>query len=352
MRYLPSLLAAVLVPLSVSALPVRRDIDPDDLVLQFALTLEQLETQFYGQMLSIFSSSDFANAGFVSGDVAIEQFETIKSQESTHVSIIQGLITDMPPLACSFDFSSVLTDVETALTTARTIEDVGVGAYLGATVLIQDPDSLLDATSIMTVEARHQTILNIFNDGMAIPRPFDIPLSPQEVLSIAGVFISECDLESDLGIQANAPLSLANTGAITVGTSLQFELPALRVDSSTSGLFCQLLTSGQTFAAPFPIDKCVVPLGVNGPVAIFITSDSQPLNGDLIARSNQSVVAGPVITFVDAHTDLIDALVLNLFPTNGGTIGSMSIIQNIHLPPPSPCYPCRGAYPKAKMSRP
>ena len=95
----------------------------------------------------------------------------------------------------------MLTNVQTALGTARVFEDVGVGAYLGATVLIQSPDILLDAGSIMTVEARHQTILNILNDGTAIPQPFDLALSPQEVLSLVNGFISGCDLSSDLGIQ-------------------------------------------------------------------------------------------------------------------------------------------------------
>ncbi|KAH9983488.1 ferritin-like domain-containing protein [Russula compacta] len=308
MHYLPSLLAAVLAPLAVSALPVRRDLDPGDaLVLQFAVTLEDLETQFYSQMLGNFSSSDFTNAGFVSGDVAIEQLQTIGGQESTHVATILGILGNTPPLGCSFDFSSVLTDVETALATARTFEDVGVGAYLGATALIQDPEILLDAGSIMTVEARHQTMLNILNDGTAIPQPFDFPLTPQEVLSLVGGFVSGCDLSSALGVQANVPLSLNNTGVITTGTSLEFESPAL--NSSTSGFFCQLLTNAQASVTALPIEKCVVPSGVNGPVAVFITSDNQTLSGDLFVRSNQSVVAGPAITFVDAHTDLIDTLV-------------------------------------------
>ena len=45
--------------------------------------------------------------------------------------------------------------------TARVVEAVGVGAYLGGATLITDPVLLDSAGSILTVEARHQTILNI-----------------------------------------------------------------------------------------------------------------------------------------------------------------------------------------------
>lgn len=78
--------------------------------------------------------------------------------------------------------------------TARVVENVGVGAYLGAAHLVTDPVLLTAAASILTVEARHQTILNIINGGSAIPQAFDIALSPSEVLAIASPFISGCEI--------------------------------------------------------------------------------------------------------------------------------------------------------------
>lgn len=80
--------------------------------------------------------------------------------------------------------------------TARVVEMVGVGAYLGAASLVTDPQLLTIAASILTVEARHQTMLNVLNGaGAAIPQAFDIPLSPPQVLAIAGAFIQPgCDL--------------------------------------------------------------------------------------------------------------------------------------------------------------
>ena len=79
-------------------------------------------------------------------------------------------------------------------TIARVVENLGVAAYLGAARLVSDPVLLTAAASIVTVEARHQTVLNILNTGSAIPSGFDIPFTPSEVLAIASQFISGCDL--------------------------------------------------------------------------------------------------------------------------------------------------------------
>lgn len=80
--------------------------------------------------------------------------------------------------------------------TARVVEMVGVGAYLGAAPLVKDPVLLTAAGSILTVEARHQTILNLLSqNGTAIPSAFDIALTPPEVLALASSFIDgPCDL--------------------------------------------------------------------------------------------------------------------------------------------------------------
>ena len=79
--------------------------------------------------------------------------------------------------------------------TARVVENVGVGAYLGAAHLVSDPQLLTAAGSILTTEARHQTMLNLLSGGgTAIPQAFDIALLPQQVLAIASPFISGCDL--------------------------------------------------------------------------------------------------------------------------------------------------------------
>lgn len=80
------------------------------------------------------------------------------------------------------------------ITVARTVEHVGIGAYLGAAHLVEDQGILTAAATIVTIESRHGTILNIFDEATAISEPFDLALLPNEVLAIAGSFISGCEL--------------------------------------------------------------------------------------------------------------------------------------------------------------
>ncbi len=82
----------------------------------------------------------------------------------------------------------------------------------------------------MTVEARHQSLLNVLSVATSIPSPFDIALSPSQILAIAGGFISGCDL----GIPANPALSVTNTGTIQPGTQLTFQSSALNSSVDTS----------------------------------------------------------------------------------------------------------------------
>jgi hypothetical protein len=72
-----------------------------------------------------------------------------------------------------------------------------------------------------------------------------------------------------------------------------------------------MLTGGLNATISLPIDKCVVPEGINGTVAIFITRDAQPLSGNVIDRENQPVIAGPVMTFVDVKQDPFGSLIRN-----------------------------------------
>jgi hypothetical protein len=96
-----------------------------------------------------------------------------------------------PISGCQFNLDTALTDVPTALATARVIEQVGVSAYLGAANLVDDKVLLGTATSILTVQTRHQTVMNILaGNATVIPQAFDVALTPPEVLSITSSLIS------------------------------------------------------------------------------------------------------------------------------------------------------------------
>ncbi|KAI0721955.1 ferritin-like domain-containing protein [Cerioporus squamosus] len=303
-------LLAFAAPLMVLGAPLKRDTATNLLVLKFADVLEQFESQFYTQALQKFQASDFTAAGFVSAQVPIEQFTQIQADEATHATVLESTIQslgDQPISNCSFNFGSALNDVPTMAATARVVENLGVAAYLGAAHLIDDPVLLTAAGSILTVEARHQTILNVLSNGASIPQAFDLAFLPNEVLAVAGAFISG---DCPVGITANQPLTITNTGAAQPGTLLTFSSPALNGSVDTSSLFCQMLVGGMPTSISLPLDQCIVPQGIEGPVGIFITADNQPLNNNVRDRATQAVLAGPTMAFIDTQKQLLSQLVL------------------------------------------
>jgi len=338
MRFAASIIALA-VPLFVAALPWKRE-EPDNktnlLVLTFADVLEQLESKFYCEALAKFNESDFTAAGFPSAQLAIEQFTAIQSDEATHsLALREGIkaLGGKPVDTCKFDFTSVLVDVTIMASVARLVENVGVTAYLGAAHLLTDAVLLTAAGSILTVEARHQTILNVLNAGTAIPQAFDFAFTPSEVLALAGPFISGCDL----GIPANPSLTVTNTGEVGAGTLLTFSSSA--INGSTDGLSCQMLVGGLPFTISLKLSECKVPDGINGPVALWITSDSQPLINNPRDRATDKLVAGPTIAFIDSKPQLLGQMARSLAgapPSLTSTISldqATSIVSAAYPPP-------------------
>jgi hypothetical protein len=130
-----SLLSVAIVPIAVSAAPfIRGTDDKTGAVVQFARLLEQLEATFYQEVLSTFKPADFTNAGFISPDIPIEELTIIAFDEQTHGVALGAILTqlNLEPITCSFDFSSVLTSASVMISAARTIEYVGVSAFLGS----------------------------------------------------------------------------------------------------------------------------------------------------------------------------------------------------------------------------
>ncbi|CAE6491872.1 unnamed protein product [Rhizoctonia solani] len=359
MRY-STIFASLSSPLLALAAPMKypRAASANDItVLKFANVLEQLETEFYKQALAKFKEPDFTAAGFISASVPVEQFNSIATDEATHTSTLASVLRSLgqePVSGCKFDFTAALTDVKTMAPVARLVENVGVSAYLGGAALIDDKQILVAAGTILTDEARHQTVLNMLNGGVAIPAAFDVALAPSQVLAIAGGFISGCDL----GIPANPVLKVTNTEAVAPGTSLTFDSPALAgLDRAT--LSCQMMTGGVANAAVFPIDQCVVPQGLEGPVYIYITNSSQPLLNSQQNQNVGSIVAGPTGTFIDTRKESASALFKSGGQLNSGSTTSTITPEQASqiagggqaggpaAPAPTPAAPVAGAPPPA-----
>jgi len=159
-------------------------------VLQYALTLEHLEATFYREGLATFDEQAFIDAGFQAS--VREYIAIIGEHEATHVETLTGVINDLgeePVTEQSYDFGYA--DLVGFLATAAAVENLGVNAYTGAAqYLIEEDDLLTAALTIHGNEARHAAYLNILTGASPFPNAVDAPQTPDEVLAIAGPFIT------------------------------------------------------------------------------------------------------------------------------------------------------------------
>ena len=122
-------------------------------VLNFALTLEYLEAEYYNVALAM--------PGFLNGE-ARTTFMQIAKHENAHVALLKGALGGAAVAKPKFDltyggaYPDTFTNYKTFLTQAYAFEDTGVRAYKGqAPALMSAPDVLTIALQIHSVEALH-----------------------------------------------------------------------------------------------------------------------------------------------------------------------------------------------------
>jgi hypothetical protein len=173
---------------------------PTDLtLLNFALTLENLEATFYSQGLSQFSSADFGNSTFIQnfgsvigGDV-YAYLSLIRDHEATHVRVLQAAITSLggtPAKPCTYNFGYKTAD--DFVNVAALLENTGVMAYDGALSQIASATLKTTAATIATVEARHASYLNILIGAAPFAASFDTAATSAQILAAAGKYITAC----------------------------------------------------------------------------------------------------------------------------------------------------------------
>lgn len=131
-----------------SAVDFANDID----VLNYALTLEYLESAFYvqGQAANLLTGTEKA------------YLDKIAADEAYHVTALTATIKSLggtPVAAPGVNFGAAFASRTSYLTTSHTFENVGVGAYLGAAGYIKDKAVLQAAAGIFGVEARHAAVV-------------------------------------------------------------------------------------------------------------------------------------------------------------------------------------------------
>ncbi|KAF1814235.1 hypothetical protein P152DRAFT_393101 [Eremomyces bilateralis CBS 781.70] len=246
-------------------------------ILQFALSLEHLESNFYSQGFQRFPPQDFSALGL--SEANIQALQAIGETEATHVTALTSAIsaTGAPPVqACTYNFN--FTTAADMVATARILEAVGVSAYLGAAPLIQSKDILSTAGSILTVESRHQTFIRAASAAAPVPAPFDTPLGPRAVFTLASGFIQSCPEGSNLNIPAFPAIQLS-TPMVTAGQSL-----VLQDTAQPSGAqFCAYVNQGQTMFTPLQQGACTVPQGLAGEVYMMVTGQESVVDEAVLA---------------------------------------------------------------------
>jgi hypothetical protein len=150
-------------------------------ILNYALTLEYLETAFYADVVrsGLFKGSDLAT---------IRKFG---SEEAEHVTALTGFVKKLggrpaPKPKTEFPLKSA----KSVLELAGTVENLGAAAYLGQAANIKGPEVLAAALSIHSVEGRHAAALNtLLGESITPDGAFAVPAGAPEVLKSVEPFI-------------------------------------------------------------------------------------------------------------------------------------------------------------------
>ena len=153
-------------------------------IFNFALTLEFLERDFYQMAL---------DAGVLSG-AALGVVTALRDHEAAHVDAITAALQGAgatPAPKPQFTFPpDALASQDSVIQLASVLEPTGVGAYLGAGPMIQNPDFLEAAGTIAGVEGDH--VVAIKNLQGVVPPAnvaFEQALTKDEVLAAVAPFL-------------------------------------------------------------------------------------------------------------------------------------------------------------------
>lgn len=153
-------------------------------ILNYALTLEYLESDFYTRGVA---------AGVVSGR-ELSLVRPIRDHEKAHVDALLATIKSLggtPVSKPGIKYPTGTFASRTSfLTTAATFEEVGVTAYHGQVPLIKSGTILGAAASIAGVESRHAAVIHTLLGQNPVPNMIEKHRSKSEVLAIVTPFLA------------------------------------------------------------------------------------------------------------------------------------------------------------------
>jgi rubrerythrin len=150
-------------------------------ILNYALTLEYLETAFY---------ADVVKSGLFKG-ADLETIRKFGAEEAEHVEALTAAVKQLggkPAAEPKAEFP--LKNAKSVLELAGTVENLGAAAYLGQAANIQSPEVLASALAIHSVEGRHAAVLNtLLGESITPDGAFAKPADVQTVLKSVEPFL-------------------------------------------------------------------------------------------------------------------------------------------------------------------
>ncbi|UJA21475.1 ferritin-like domain-containing protein [Thermoleophilia bacterium SCSIO 60948] len=160
-------------------------------ILNYALTLEYLESAFYNR-----AQKNQDTTPFITDDSTLRFLAATVRDEKAHVKTLQQVLGRKAVDRPTFDFGNTVSDQDAFQQTAFALENTGVSAYLGQAYNIKSRAVGEAALSIATIEGRHAGLIGEIvaaaagddyeesANRIAPDGPFDKPLSAKRVLRI------------------------------------------------------------------------------------------------------------------------------------------------------------------------
>jgi hypothetical protein len=150
--------------------------DPNDLsMVNYALTLEYLESQFYAEV---------AQSGLFNGKT-LSVLKSFGAEEDQHVIALHKVAGGLGTPAMKPMGKFPIHNAAQVTALAATVENLGASAYLGQAGNIQSKEILASALAIHTIEARHAaTPTSLLKKSPTPDGAFAEPMSMAQVLAV------------------------------------------------------------------------------------------------------------------------------------------------------------------------